>query len=60
MNYSFIDKYKSSDFIPSNSTNLYNEYNPSNYNQYKPTNYYWSDYSQDKNNWATENSIQKS
>ena len=60
MNYSFIDKYKSSDFVPLNSTNLYNEYDPQNNNQNKPTNYYWSDYSQSQNNWATENSIQKS
>jgi hypothetical protein len=60
MNYSFIDRYKSKDFIPENNTNLYNQYNPYNQNQYKPTNYYWSDYSQSKNNWATENSIQKS
>ena len=88
MNYSFIDKYKASDFIPRtqssnlNSTytpipnpkqistsisrqtlpnvNLYNEVDASNSNSYKPTNYYWSDYSQSTNNWATENSIQKS
>lgn len=60
MNYSFIDKYKASDFIPQSNSNLYNEVNASNSNAYKPTNYYWSDYSQDQNNWATENSIQKS
>ena len=60
MNYSFIDRYKSTDFIPKNNSNLYNEIQPSNQNSYKPTNYYWSDYSQSQNNWATENSIQKS
>ena len=60
MNYSFIDKYKASDFIPQLTSNLYNEVNASNINEYKPTNYYWSDYSQNQNNWATENSIQKS
>lgn len=61
MNYSFVDKYKSSDFIPKNNSNLYNEYiQSSSSNEYKPTNYYWSDYSQSQNNWATENSIQKS
>jgi hypothetical protein len=60
MNYSFIDKYKASDFIPQSNSNLYNEVQASNLNSYKPTNYYWSDYSQSQNNWATENSIQKS
>lgn len=70
MNYSFIDNYKASDFIPQSSSNLYNnldnnndDFNnikASNFNSYKPTNYYWSDYSQSQNNWATENSIQKS
>lgn len=60
MNYSFIDKFKASDFIPKSNSNLYNEVKSSNYNEYKPTNYYWSDYSQSQNNWATENSIQKS
>ena len=64
MNYSFIDSYKASDFIPKNPTNLYNEINsnikPINQNENKPTNYYWSNYSQSQNNWATENSIQKS
>lgn len=60
MNYSFIDKYKASDFIPQSNNNLYNEVSASNLNSYKPTNYYWSDYSQTTNNWATENSIQKS
>ena len=60
MNYSFVDRYKSSDFIPKNNNNLYNELDSVNQNDYKPTNYYWSDYSQSQNNWATENSIQKS
>ncbi len=76
MNYSFIDKYKPSDFIAQNNSNLYNEYKlpntpqinssetskikSSNTTQFKPENYYWSDYSQNQNNWATENSIQKS
>lgn len=60
MNYSFIEDYKSDDFIPKSNSNLYNNIDASNYNSYKPTNYYWSDYSQSKNNWATENSIQKS
>ena len=60
MNYSFIDKYKTENFIPKNNSNLYNEYKPSESNKYKSTNYYSSDYSQNQNNWATENSIQKS
>jgi hypothetical protein len=60
MNYSFIDKYKVSDFIPQSDSNLYNQIDSSNSNSYKPTNYYWSDYSQSTNNWATESSIQKS
>ena len=77
MNYSFISKYKPSDFIPNsgqnqnqnqiqnkapqyNPSNLYPQYTPSNNTEYTPTNYYWSDYTQSQNNWATENSIQKS
>ena len=60
MNYSFIDKYKVTDFIPQSNSNLYNQVDSSNSNSYKPTNYYWSDYSQSTNNWATESSIQKS
>ena len=68
MNYSFIDKYKAGDFIPPNNTNLYNQVTKKydinieakNSDENKPTNYYWSDYSQSENNWATENSIQKS
>ena len=60
MNYSFIDKYKSTDFIPKNNSNLYNNIESFESNAYKPTNYYWSDYSQSQNNWTTENSIQKS
>ena len=60
MNYSFIDKYKESDFIPKNNSNLYNNYTLSTDKEYKPTNYYSSSsYTQNKNNWATENSIQK-
>jgi hypothetical protein len=72
MNYSFIDKYKSSDFIPQSNSKLYNEVNNNtitntNNNTITNTNtnknqdnYYWSNYSQNENNWATENSIQKS
>ena len=60
MNYSFVDKYKATDFIPQSNSNLYNQVSASNSTQYTPTNYYWSDYSQSTNNWATENSIQKS
>lgn len=60
MNYSFIDKFKASDFIPESNSNLYNNINPSNFTEYKPTNFNWSDYTQNQNNWATENSIQKS
>ena len=60
MNYSFVDKYKASDFIPQSNSNLYNQVKASNSTAYTPTNYYWSDYSQSTNNWATENSIQKS
>ena len=60
MNYSFVDKYKAQDFIPQSNSNLYNHVSASNSTQYTPTNYYWSDYSQSTNNWATENSIQKS
>lgn len=60
MNYSFIDKYKAKDFIPQSNSNLYNEVKASNSTMNTPTNYYWSDYSQSQNNWATENSIQKS
>jgi len=60
MNYSFIDRYKSSDFI-SNKSNLYNEYDNNNKsNTSNSSNYYWPNYSQNQNNWATENSIQKS
>ena len=63
MNYSFIDKYEPKDFISSNTSNLYNDYtetqNKPNDTQNKPNNYYWSDYEQKTNNWATENSIQK-
>ncbi len=58
MNYSFIDKYKSKDFVPKNPSNLYNEYTPE--IKYNPSNYYMSGYVQNQNNWATENSIQKS
>ena len=60
MNYSFIDKFKASDFIPESNSNLYNNINASNFTEYKPTNFNWSDYTQSQNNWATENSIQKS
>ena len=52
MNYSFVDKYKASDFIPQSNSKLYNEVNASNSTAYTPTNYYWSDYSQSTNNWA--------
>ncbi len=60
MNYSFIDKYKATDFIPQSNSNLYNQIESSDFNSYKSTNYYWSNYSQSTNNWATDNSIQKS
>lgn len=70
MNYSFIDKYSSNDFIPMNNTNLYNNINSTNIDSNPNlsnfstntnlSNYYMSSYSQNKNNWATENSIQKS
>jgi hypothetical protein len=56
MNYSFVDKYSSNDFIPKNPSNLYNNYKQ---NDYVPNNYYWSGYQQNTNNWATEGSIQK-
>jgi len=58
MNYSFIDKYSTKDFIKPNTNNLYNEYDP-----YKPKpefkNYYMPSYEQNTDNWATEDSIQK-
>jgi hypothetical protein len=58
MNYSFIDKYSTKDFIKDNQNNLYNEYNAS---KEKPKfdNYYMPSYEQNKDNWATEDSIQK-
>lgn len=56
MNYSFIDRYKGNDFIPKNPSNLYNNVEEKTQN---PTNYYWNSYQQNTNNWATENSIQK-
>jgi len=58
MNYSFIDRYKSSDFIQKNPNNLYNNYEVGQI--YKPNNYYSTPYVENKNNWATEESIQKS
>jgi hypothetical protein len=58
MNYSFIDKYSTNDFIKSNENNLYNEYNSSNPKP-KFDNYYMPSYEQNTDNWATENSIQK-
>lgn len=74
MNYSFVNKSKLDNLIPSNNNNNNNydnnnydnnnndnnKINPYNLNEYKPINYNWTDYSQNKNNWATENSIQKS
>jgi hypothetical protein len=57
MNYSFVDKYKSKDFVPTNPSNLYNEYTPD--KKFNPSNYYMTGYLQNQNNWATENSIQK-
>jgi hypothetical protein len=57
MNYSFVDKYKVKDFVPSNPSSLYNEYTPE--KQFDPSNYYMAGYVQNQNNWATENSIQK-
>jgi hypothetical protein len=58
MNYSFIDKYSTKDFISDNQNNLYNEYNPSK-PKAKFENYYMPSFEQNKDNWATENSIQK-
>ena len=57
MNYSFINNYTTKDFIPQNPNNLYNEYDIN--TQYKKNNYYWSSHQQNKDNWTTENSIQK-
>ncbi len=58
MNYSFVDKYKSKDFVPSNPSNLYNECSID--KKFNPSNYYMTRYLQNQNNWATEGSIQKS
>ena len=58
MNYSFVSNYKSSDFVPKNPSNLYNEFIPE--KKFNPSNYYYSSFVQNQNNWATENSIQKS
>lgn len=61
MNYSFINKittknYNAEDFLDQNKDSLYNTYNSGNN---KIQNYNSVSYEQDKNNWATENSIQK-
>ena len=58
MNYSFIDKYSTKDFVKDNQNILYNEYNSS---KPKPKfdNYYMPSYEQNTDNWATEDSIQK-
>jgi len=61
MNYSFINKittknYNAEDFLDQNKNSLYNTYNSGNN---KVQNYNSVSYEQDKNNWATENSIQK-
>lgn len=59
MNYSFISKYKSKDFLPPNSNNLYNEYDSMKKPFQDPkSNYYWEN-KETNNNWATDNSIQK-
>jgi len=58
MNYSFVNNYEAKDFIKKNENNLYNEYKPT--NNFKFNNYYMPSYQQNTNNWATENSIQKS
>ena len=58
MNYSFISNYKATDFVPKNPSNLYNEFVPE--KKFNPSNYYSSSFVQNQNNWATENSIQKS
>lgn len=58
MNYSFVNNYEAKDFIKKNENNLYNEYKPT--DKFKFNNYYMPSYQQNTNNWATENSIQKS
>ncbi len=58
MNYSFIDKYSTKDFVEGNKNNLYNEYKSSN-PKINFDNYYMPSYEQNKDNWATEDSIQK-
>lgn len=55
MNYSFVDKYKNKDFVKKNEF-LYKD---ANVEKTDVRNYYFNAYEQDKNNWATENSIQK-
>lgn len=55
MNYSFIDRYKNSDFVPAGNLIYDNDTRPK--NDIKNYNY-WS-IKQDKDNWATDNSIQK-
>jgi hypothetical protein len=56
MNYSFINNYKNKDFVKENPL-LYRDNKPENTKSVK--NYYWTGYEQQKNNWATEGSIQK-
>ena len=56
MNYSFIDRYKKEDFIKEDTGKLYNTYTSSTgdiKNKYIPQ------HTPEKNNWTTENSIQK-
>jgi hypothetical protein len=56
MNYSFISNYTNKDFIKQDSL-LYKDTESE---QPNIKNYYWNSYEQNKNNWATEGSIQKS
>ena len=58
MNFSFIDKYSVKDFLPKKKDGLYNECDPD--KKYIYNNYNFPSIAQDKNNWATEGSIQKS
>lgn len=55
MNYSFINNYKNKDFVKENPL-LYRDIETS---QPPIKNYYWNSYEQNKNNLATEGSIQK-
>lgn len=59
MQFSFIEKNVGDTFIPRNNNNLYNNINDVN-GKVETKNYYWQPYAQEKNNWGTEGSIQKS